>query len=59
MIYDFLTQGLLVTSRMILDHSRVMLSAVGCYVVRKVTLSRSWGPVFFVFPFDLERGWSV
>ena len=36
---------------MILDPSRIMLSAVGCYVVREVTLSRSWGPVLFVFPF--------
>ena len=46
-------------SRMILDHSRTMLNAAGCYVVREVTLSRSWGPVFFVFPFDLRRGWSA
>ena len=38
-ICGFLTQGLLVTSSMIVDHSRIMLSAVGCYVVREVTLS--------------------
>ena len=54
-----LDQGLLVTLRMILDYLRIMLSAVGCYVVREVTLFRSWGPVLFVFPFDLGRGWSV
>ena len=56
-ICGFLTQGQLITSRMILDHSRIMLNAVGCYVVREVT--RSWGPVLFVFPFDLGRGWSA
>ena len=49
----------LVTLRMILDYLRIMLSAAGCYVVQEVTLSRSWGPVLFVFPFDLWRGWSV
>ena len=26
---------------------------------REVTRSRSWGPVFFVFSFDLRRGWYV
>ena len=41
------------------DPRLLMLSAVGCYVVREVTLSRSWGPVLFVYPFDLGRGWSV
>ena len=40
---------------MILDHSRIMLNVVGCYVVREVTLFRSWGPVLFAFPFDLGR----
>ena len=49
----------LVTSRMILDYWRIMLGAAGCYVVQEVTLSRSWGPVLFVFPFDLDREWSV
>ena len=47
---------LLDTLRMILDYLRILLSAVRCYVVRVVTLSRSWGPVLFVFPFDLGRG---
>ena len=55
----FLTQGLLTTLRMILDHSRIMLSAVGYYVLREVILSRSWGPALFVFPFDLGRERSV
>ena len=36
-----------------------VLSAAGCYVVREVTLSGSWGPVLFVFPFDLGRWWYV
>ena len=58
-ICGLLTQGLLFTLRMILDYLRIMLSAVGCYVLREVTLSRSWGPVLFVFPFDLGRGWSM
>ena len=58
-ICGFLTQELLVTSHMILDHSRFMLSAVGCYVMREVTLSRSWGQVLFAFPFNLRRGWSM
>ena len=41
---------------MILDYLRLMLSAVGCYIVREVTLFPSWGLVLFVFPFDLEGG---
>ena len=40
MICGFLKQGLLVTLRMILNYLKVMLSAVECYVVREVTLSR-------------------
>ena len=58
-ICGFLTQGLLVTLRIILDYLRIMLSAVECYEVREVTLSRPWGPVLFVFPIDLGRGGSV
>ena len=53
-----LDTGLLVTLRMILDYLRIMLSAVGCYVVREATRSRSWGPVLG-FPFNLGRGSSV
>ena len=53
------TRDYLVTLRMILDYLRVMLSAVGRYVVQEVTLSRSRGPVLFVFLFDLGRGWPV
>ena len=49
----------LVTLRMILDYLRIMLSAVGRYVVQEATLSRSWGSVLFVFLFGLGRGWSV
>ena len=49
----------MVTLRMILDYLRIMLSVVACYVVQEVTLSRSWGPVLFVSPFDLGRGGSV
>ena len=56
---SFLTHELLVTLRMILDYLRIMLNAVGCYVVREVKLFRWWGPVLLVLPFDLGRGWSV
>ena len=40
----------LVTLRMILDYLRIMPSAVGCYVVQEVTLSRSWGRCSSSFP---------
>ena len=58
-ICSSLAQGLLVILRMTFDYLRIILGTVGCYVVRKVTLSRLWGPVLFIIPFDLERGWSV
>ena len=39
---DLWLLNILVTLLMILDYLRIMLSAVGYYVVREVTLARSW-----------------